>query len=812
MTTTLTAPSRSRFDALLLLVLCFPGLLGAAPPDCVPVPSGSVAWFPLDGTALDETSLHSGTLIQPAAYTASPRGQALVPGGGSIRIPNAPALQPATNLTVSAWVRGQNPGAYQYLLSKTFSTTYASSYAFYTGGGRTLYFYVTTDRGGSYNYTLAPAPATNPWDDRWHHVAGTYDGAMVRLYVDGREAGSGSAASGPIHYDNPALNGDLLLGNIIPGGPGNSGESAWTGAIDEVFVFERALSATEIGILASQTDRGFCLTGSPPSITVHPQSGSYPPNTTHRLSVTATGTPPLTYQWYRNGTPLPDATGSTLDFNPARIDDGGRYEVVVRNAFGAERSRTARLSPILLALPFHDTFALAGTLSGNAGAGTASNVGATLQVAEPRHADRRGGHSIWIRWQANDTGTLKLSTAGSTFDTLLALYVGATLDTLKPIASDDDTNGDTTSSLQATVTNGTTYLIAIDGRAGASGQAVLTWEFETSTDFVPQILQQPRSVTAAPGGTATFSALVASASTFRWYRNGLPLTDNATVSGSATPTLALRGIGTPDVGRYQLRINDDPNLISDDVTLELSLNLTGVAPSPTFGTSDKFADLIDDLSTLIDPRIGAAQGRARLAGLTLGSSGTQIFNTTGSSSDDGEPAHCGVAGGSSQWFAFQPENDGPIEFSTEGTPFDTVLAIYTDSGAGIGLFDGLVEVACNNDTAPGIRTSTTRFTARRSDIYLVAIDGVGGAAGIVTLHYGPPDPLQLIAAPLASGGLEITVSGSSRRQVRLDASSSLQRPQWRAVDSRPPAGTNAVFRILPLPSPSPTYYRAIDVP
>jgi hypothetical protein len=45
--------------------------------------------------------------------------------------------------------------------------------------------------------------AADVWDESWHHVAGTYDGATVRLFVDGFEIGSGRPFSGAIEYDLP---------------------------------------------------------------------------------------------------------------------------------------------------------------------------------------------------------------------------------------------------------------------------------------------------------------------------------------------------------------------------------------------------------------------------------------------------------------------------------------------------------------------------------------------------------------------------------------------------------------------------------
>lgn len=71
-----------------------------------------------------------------------------------------------------------------------------------------------------------------------------------------------------------------------------------------------------------------------------------------RLSVTASGTAPLSYQWLRNGLPVDGATDSTLNLPGLRpADDGARYSVRVRNAAGEAWSAEAQLQLALPAQP-----------------------------------------------------------------------------------------------------------------------------------------------------------------------------------------------------------------------------------------------------------------------------------------------------------------------------------------------------------------------------------------------------------------------------------------------------------------------------
>jgi hypothetical protein len=79
------------------------------------------------------------------------------------------------------------------------------------------------------------------------------------------------------------------------------------------------------------------------SITAEPVSQSVTAGSSTTLAVTASGTGPLSYQWYRNGVPISDETNSSLSFSPATSEDAGSYNVVVSNTLGIVTSWTATL-------------------------------------------------------------------------------------------------------------------------------------------------------------------------------------------------------------------------------------------------------------------------------------------------------------------------------------------------------------------------------------------------------------------------------------------------------------------------------------
>jgi len=117
----------------------------------------------------------------------------------------------------------------------------------------------------------------------------------------------------------------------------------------------------------------------------------------------------------------------------------------------------------------NDNFADALTLNGPSVQTTGSNVGATKQAREPNHAGSAGGHSVWWKWTAPATGAVSVSTAGSSFTTLLAIYTGTSVSALTAVASNNAGSSSATSALAFNAIAGTTYMIAVDGFLGTTG-------------------------------------------------------------------------------------------------------------------------------------------------------------------------------------------------------------------------------------------------------------------------------------------------------------------------------------------------------
>ena len=131
------------------------------------------------------------------------------------------------------------------------------------------------------------------------------------------------------------------------------------------------------------------------------------------------------------------------------------------------------------AQPANDNFANATMITGTLGTITGSNVGATAQPGEPDDANNPSGpyDTVWYEWTSPTNGIITFNTEGSSFDTVMGVYQGSNVTSLKLVAANDDVNfpSDRTSQVTFAATNGGIYYISVDGYDGTNGTVVLNW-------------------------------------------------------------------------------------------------------------------------------------------------------------------------------------------------------------------------------------------------------------------------------------------------------------------------------------------------
>jgi hypothetical protein len=220
------------------------GSPGASPPRVV-------GWWHFDEgsgpAARDASDAGNTATLQGVRWTAGHAGSAIAIDGRAASVADVaptPDLEPrlvTLDLRVHA---ARAPGADASIVTKGMADC-IGSYSLRTDDDGALRFMVSNGAATARSAT----PSVAPWDGEWHDVAGTWDGTVARLFIDGVEATAGSASGtlhGPIGYGGGSP-GDLLFG-FDPTCRGG----AFVGAVDEAKIWDGPLSPDAIAAQAGR--------------------------------------------------------------------------------------------------------------------------------------------------------------------------------------------------------------------------------------------------------------------------------------------------------------------------------------------------------------------------------------------------------------------------------------------------------------------------------------------------------------------------------------------------------------------------------
>lgn len=302
---------------------------------CVPVPEGCTAWWRAEGDFADAIGGNGGTAFNGATFAGGMAGWGFSFDGLNqcVLVSNTPSLNPTSGLTLECWLNASafnSSGAVCVAGKENPSSTRQYMLGMALGQGNQWIFRAHLGTQTAFRYFDGQTAIQL---GTWYHVAMTYDGADLRLYVNGVPDGSLAANGSVVVSTHP-----FVIGGR-PSGPWN-----FMGVIDEVALYGRALSLGEIQAVYAAGTAGKCAGSIPPCIFTPPASQTVTAGSNATLSVQAGGSVPLSYQWLFNGADLPNATNALLALTNIQFSQAGAYSARVTNVMGTATSPEAWLT------------------------------------------------------------------------------------------------------------------------------------------------------------------------------------------------------------------------------------------------------------------------------------------------------------------------------------------------------------------------------------------------------------------------------------------------------------------------------------
>ena len=264
----------------------------------------------------------------------------------------------------------------------------------------------------------------------------------------------------------------------------------------------------------------------PPAITSSPVSQTVIQGSPVALTVTATGSDPLSYQWYKDGWPLAGSTAPGLVLNAAVAGDSGSYLVLVRNSAGSAISAPAALT--VLVPPSIVTDPLSQTVL----AGTTVNLSVTAAGTAP----------LSYQWYKDGVAIAKNGTSSTLRLSNVALTASGN------------------------------YQVHVTNSAGAVDSAIATLLVQSP----PVISTQPKTTTVTVG-VAVMLSVVASGTdpmTYQWYK------DTVALAGATGTSLSIPAAAVTDAGNYYVIItNPLGSATSTTAVVSVTPTITGFSPT-----------------------------------------------------------------------------------------------------------------------------------------------------------------------------------------------------------------------------------------
>lgn len=558
-----------------------------------------------------------------------------------------------------------------------------------------------------------------------------------------------------------------------------------------------------------------------PSITLQPVGRSVTAGTALTLQVTAAGTGPFTYQWFRDGEWIEEAEADSLAISTDGMDGTYAYTVVVINAAGVTRSAPAEITvtPASGNRPANDAFANRIALSGTSFSITPIALdNATREVAEPGNAPLK---SLWYSWTAPDNVTVTLDASASDYSTYrrIAVYLGNRLGALTSV----------TASSYGTVTflavKDATYQIAVGGeyssstgtlRLGmvsssySSGVTILGPSIPVIPQPINDHLANATTIANLPLAVVTYHHSATWESTQRidgqrslWYRYTAPA-DQTIYMAVETETASTR------LGVYVGDHYDRMNTVATASYSSLSfIAIKGV----TYYL--EIADLYDTSygirrvaiaatpfpsGPLVAPLLPYADGVSNNAFLCpqvlTGDSVHALAYVTGANRETFEPD----TAQNTVWYSWTPAADGVLDLSSGGDDIDRQVSVFTG-----GDLASLQLVG----KSPRWGASTVSLPVIAGTPYRIAIGNYYDSTQVTTimdlqfhsLNFGSIAN-QIINEDTSTGSVAFKIAGSEASSANLKFTITTSNPTLVPVANVVIAGSGANRTVMIKPAPN----------
>ncbi len=354
-----------------------------------------------------------------------------------------------------------------------------------------------------------------------------------------------------------------------------------------------------------------------------------------------------------------------------------------------------------------------------------SNLNATPQAGEP-DLFGVGGSSVWWSWTAPQSGVAIATTEGSTFDTLLGVYTGTAVNALTPRGSSDDVPGAFTSSVLFQVTSGTTYHFLVDGYYGEQGDLQFNLQLNPSlpndnfADRTPisgiDFTVSGYNLGATGEGNEPPHNFFFPTSSVWWEWNNTNYTGTVYMStaGSSFDTHMAVYSGPGYGSLVQEATNDDvvPAIIRNSQVQFTALagrryHIVVDSAKPPVGSIELTIAQLPDNDDFYTPRT------------LTGEFALDQGNNLGATLQAGEPNYGSPAAeAKSVWWQWTAPGTGNVTITTDGSPFDTRLEVFTGQDV-----NNLTLVAYNDDRSSRVYTSLLTFGATEGVTYSIRADG-----------------------------------------------------------------------------------------